>query len=179
MNCLNCGGPMTPYPKRQYFFCEYCGSFQFPLETDEGIRVFDTAPNDLRCPVCHSDLHRATIEGYAGFHCKSCRGILMPQYSFGEVIQKRRARATGISDRPEPLNKAELDRTIDCPTCGGTMSTHPYLGPGNIVIDTCVNCHVIWLDSGEISQVVDAPGPDRGIGWENMRRWRIDLEDED
>ena len=42
------------------------------------------------------------------------------------------------------------------------MDVHPYYGPGNIVIDTCSRCDVIWLDFGELKQVTDAPGRDRG-----------------
>jgi Zn-finger nucleic acid-binding protein len=42
------------------------------------------------------------------------------------------------------------------------MSTHPYFGPGSIVIDTCDACDLVWLDVGELKQVVDAPGADRG-----------------
>jgi Zn-finger nucleic acid-binding protein len=42
------------------------------------------------------------------------------------------------------------------------MDTHPYCGPGNIVIDSCNHCNVVWLDRGELGQVVNAPGRDRG-----------------
>lgn len=42
------------------------------------------------------------------------------------------------------------------------MATHPYYGPGNVVIDTCEDCNIVWLDFGELSQIVDAPGRDRG-----------------
>ena len=37
------------------------------------------------------------------------------------------------------------------------------MGPGNIVIDTCHHCDLIWLDYGEITKVVNAPGRDRGV----------------
>ena len=43
------------------------------------------------------------------------------------------------------------------------MSTHRFLGPENIVIDTCVGCKLIWLDYGELSKVINAPGRDRGV----------------
>jgi Zn-finger nucleic acid-binding protein len=43
------------------------------------------------------------------------------------------------------------------------MATHPYLGPGNAVIDTCSACELIWLDYGELTQLVEAPGRDRGV----------------
>jgi Zn-finger nucleic acid-binding protein len=42
------------------------------------------------------------------------------------------------------------------------LETHPYYGPGNVVIDSCAACDVIWLDFGELKQIVDAPGRDRG-----------------
>jgi Zn-finger nucleic acid-binding protein len=42
------------------------------------------------------------------------------------------------------------------------MTTDPYSGPGNVVIDSCAACDLIWLDFGEMRQIVDAPGGDRG-----------------
>jgi hypothetical protein len=42
------------------------------------------------------------------------------------------------------------------------METHPYFGPGNVVIDSCAGCELIWLDFGELKQIVAAPGRDRG-----------------
>jgi len=44
------------------------------------------------------------------------------------------------------------------------MDTHPYYGPGNCVVDTCIRCGVIWLDYGEITVITNAPGRDRGGG---------------
>jgi Zn-finger nucleic acid-binding protein len=42
------------------------------------------------------------------------------------------------------------------------MDVHPYYGPGNVVIDSCSACDLIWLDHGELTQITDAPGRDRG-----------------
>jgi hypothetical protein len=39
--------------------------------------------------------------------------------------------------------------------------THPYYGPGNVVLDSCESCELVWLDFGELKQIVDAPGNDR------------------
>jgi Zn-finger nucleic acid-binding protein len=44
------------------------------------------------------------------------------------------------------------------------MDTHPYGGPGNIVVDNCEKCQIIWLDYGELKKVINAPGRDRGVG---------------
>jgi Zn-finger nucleic acid-binding protein len=42
------------------------------------------------------------------------------------------------------------------------MNTSPYSGPGNIVVDTCVHCGLMWLDCGELTVMANAPGRDRG-----------------
>ena len=51
---------------------------------------------------------------------------------------------------------------IACPKCRARFETYAHYGPGNVVIDSCVPCDLIWLDFGEMRQIVDAPGSDRG-----------------
>jgi len=41
------------------------------------------------------------------------------------------------------------------------MVTDWYYGPGNIIIDTCPVCDLVWLDAGEFNRAADAPGQDR------------------
>jgi Zn-finger nucleic acid-binding protein len=153
---------MIVYPGRNYFFCEYCSAFHFPPKSEEGVQLLDKAPAALDCPTCVSRLHRATLDGYFVFHCTQCRGVLLDQVAFRKIIKERRARATAPAAEPISLNKRELARRLDCPRCRASMSTHPYYGPGNIVIDTCASCTLIWLDFGELKRVVAAPGRDRG-----------------
>jgi Zn-finger nucleic acid-binding protein len=62
---------------------------------------------------------------------------------------------------PSPANRRDLARRIACPACGATMLTDWYYGPGNIVIDSCPACDLVWLDAGEMRRAVDAPGADR------------------
>jgi hypothetical protein len=54
------------------------------------------------------------------------------------------------------------------------METHPYYGPGNVVIDSCLQCELIWLDFGELRQIVAAPGRDRGRR-EQVSRETVDI----
>lgn len=42
------------------------------------------------------------------------------------------------------------------------MSTYPYCGPGNVVIDVCARCTLVWFDHGELGAIIRAPGRDRG-----------------
>jgi Zn-finger nucleic acid-binding protein len=155
---------MTLYAERGYAFCTHCGAFHFPEPTSDGIRALGGARDDLRCPLCHQPLLVATLEErYPAHYCQACRGLLLERASFRGVIQLRRASAAGPGVAPRPLARAELARQVSCPACGQIMDTHPYLGPGNVVIDTCSTCDLIWLDHGELRAMVDAPGSDRGV----------------
>ena len=60
--------------------------------------------------------------------------------------------------RSPPADGSDLRRKIDCPQCRHRMDTHFYAGPGNVVIDSCENCSLIWLDRGELMHIVRAPG---------------------
>ena len=46
----------------------------------------------------------------------------------------------------------------NCPACLERFETHPYCGPGNVVIDSCRDCELTWLDHGELATIMRAPG---------------------
>jgi Zn-finger nucleic acid-binding protein len=94
--------------------------------------------------------------------CARCRGVLFPRPTFAAVTTKRRAWATTPTTEPVPPNPRELDRRLRCPKCSSHFGTYPHYGPGNVVIDNCTSCDLIWLDFGEMRKIVDAPGRDRG-----------------
>lgn len=154
---------MELFPTRGYFFCRYCSSFHFPeTTTSDGVRVLAEA-KELACPACRRTLSTALLdEAHPVHYCTNCRGVLLARRAFADVVRVRRAWATGTPARPIPPEPAEFERRIACPMCTRELETHPYYGPGNVVIDSCSECHVIWLDFGELKQIVDAPGRDRG-----------------
>jgi Zn-finger nucleic acid-binding protein len=153
---------MELFATRGYFFCHYCGSFHFPDSTvDDGVRV--VADDSATCAVCDKALSSALLdEAHPIKYCGNCRGLLIARTGFAGVVQKRRSWATDTPAPPVPLDRKELDRKLHCPVCKATMETHPYFGPGNVVIDSCGSCELIWLDFGELKQIVNAPGKDRG-----------------
>jgi Zn-finger nucleic acid-binding protein len=164
MNCNSCGAAMELYAERGYFFCRYCGSFHFPQTAgDDGIRVLADSPEALECPGCSKPLATATLDGaHAVHYCRNCRGVLLARRIFAEVVRMRRAWASGTPSTPAPPKRHELERRVACPNCRTRMLVHPYYGPGNIVMDSCERCDAVWLDFGELRQIVDAPGSDRG-----------------
>ena len=149
---------------RRYFHCRHCGTYHFP-ETVEagGIRVVGQSREASKCPVCTTAMAHALLDDEHPIDfCARCRGILLPRTSFAMVTQKRRAWATSPPAEALPINREDLKRRLACPKCGGAFDTYPHAGPGNVVIDSCPRCDVIWIDFGEMRQIVDAPGRDRG-----------------
>jgi Zn-finger nucleic acid-binding protein len=160
MNCVNCGAPMTLVDRRDYFCCDYCSTFHFPQPAEasaDGVTPLGQ-PSDADCPVCQVPLVEGAIDGNRVLYCETCRGVLLGGEDFMRIIAKRRAERVGPPAKPAPLNPEELERRVDCPICSGTMEVHPYYGPGNVVIDSCARCRLIWLDHGEIAAIERAPG---------------------
>lgn len=166
MNCRNCGAAMELFDRRRYYFCAYCGTFQF-IETPvvEGIQVLERPQEALPCPLCRAPLAKALLdEAEAVEHCEQCHGLLMTRAVFAEAVDRRRSSESDVT-MPAPIDKRELKRQVTCPSCLARMDVHPYYGPGNVVIDTCSRCDLVWLDFGELKQITEAPGRDRTQSW--------------
>lgn len=152
MNCRNCGAAMQPVGGAAYFRCLHCGTFEFPQATDEGIATVGEV-SEFGCPVCQQSLGHAAIEGHPIFYCSTCRGVLTTNPAFSAILLHRRARQGDQPSVPRSLDSSELRRRVGCPKCKKAMDAHPYGGGGNVVIDTCHRCHLVWLDAGEMETI--------------------------
>ena len=151
---------MALHPTRPCWSCSHCGSLVCPEPAADGVRPTGEAGH--ACPICRIALTRATLDDRDAIEfCERCKGILMPRRAFAVTVTARRKAARTPSITPTHADRAELARRITCPNCAGAMITDWYYGPGNIVIDTCATCDLVWLDAGELRRAVDAPGPDR------------------
>ena len=164
MNCPNCAAAMELVESRRYFVCRHCGTNHFPQTVEQdGIRIVGHPAGAPKCPVCNDAMAHALLDDdHPIDFCTRCRGVLLPRATFANVVNKRRAWAEHPPSEPVPFDRRELHRELACPRCGGRFDTYPHLGPGSVVIDNCTRCDVIWLDFGEMKQMVDAPGRDRG-----------------
>ncbi|HZW03671.1 MAG TPA: zf-TFIIB domain-containing protein [Anaerolineaceae bacterium] len=188
MNCPNCGAPMTLAAEHDSFRCEYCLTVHVPQPDLDGVRSL-ADPAGLHCPVCQHELVAAALDGHRVVHCPNCKGILFQQGLFGLLVRYLRTRTAEVPAPPRPFARAELDRRLLCPSCGRPMDTHPYAGPGNVAIDLCAPCALVWLDYSELNRILTAPGRDRDRPLKNLfdeeaeadkpphpkRRWRWEL----
>ena len=67
-----------------------------------------------------------------------------------ELIEKMKAKLTESETK---------DLELQCPKCDGTLLETVY---EHITIDVCSKCSGMWLDAGELAQVVDK---NEGSGW--------------
>lgn len=162
MNCPNCGAPMEFHRQRALYECKYCGRVHLPEPDEQGLRIYEESGRH-KCPQCRLPLLWAEIDGFPAEVCPNCRGVLMLQHLFGKAVRVLRATARRPAVEPPQLDRQDLEQRVSCPSCGQTMSTHIYAGPGNIVIDTCLDCNLIWLDHRELRRVLDTPGRDRAM----------------
>ena len=156
---------MELFERRRYYFCRYCGSFHFLDNTDaDGVQILETPAKAMPCPRCAGALATAVLDQTHPVRiCTVCRGVLVARPTFAHVVQTRRTWATGQPVPPLPLDRREMERVVSCPACTTRMEVHPYYGPGNVIIDSCGPCDLVWLDRGELKQIADAPGADRGV----------------
>jgi Zn-finger nucleic acid-binding protein len=158
MNCPNCGAAMRLKEDADYLLCDYCETPHFPDPNSDGVRVLGVAA-EISCPICAILLTHASVAKERIFYCERCRGMLISMGVFTEIVEDLRSRREISVDAARPPDWKDLDRRIHCPKCSATMDTHPYCGPGNIIIDCCEHCGQNWLDYGELDRIVRAPDP--------------------
>jgi len=155
MNCPSCGAPMHLEEDKEFLRCGYCKNVFFPEKNDDGVRVL-VELSTLKCPVCEFPLVHAALEGWRMLYCGKCRGMLISMDIFVELILALHSHSDGSGAIPRPPDPKDLLRRTNCPKCHRQMDTHYYAGPGNVIIDDCVACHLNWLDYGELRRIARA-----------------------
>ena len=155
MNCPNCGAPMRVKSDMVSFRCEYCLSVYLPEKNDDGVRVLDELA-DEQCPLCNLPLVQAVLAKTPILYGKKCGGMLVAMGALEDLIAELRVAGQGSLAKPSAYDPDELRRIIQCPRCHRRMEAHLYAGPGNVVIDSCEECCMIWLDRGEAKRIASA-----------------------
>ncbi|MDB4770659.1 zf-TFIIB domain-containing protein [bacterium] len=113
---------------------------------------------EIECPACRTDMVVCEIgmNEFAG--CPACKGMLFQQPVFAKVSKHLRNQADLPEEIPPLMDHARLKAKRMCHSCGARLQTHSFCGPGKAVIDTCFRCGVIFLNAGELTKLVRAPG---------------------
>ena len=160
MHCPNCGAALEFAPFSDVAECAHCGTTQSVRTLENGTDrvLWGQEQTGTACPRCAEGLVQATIEGNRAEACPHCRGVMLPNAVFGDIVRRRRAEYRGAEFIPRPVDLEQLSDPIYCPGCRRTMEVHPYYGPGNQIIDSCCRCGLVWIDSGELTAIERATG---------------------
>lgn len=159
MNCVNCGAPLPPNSG----LCRHCTSLN-----DIDLRsIFDVArrtPDETRvCPRCQEHLESLDLGLSAAFlieRCRSCLGLFFEPHELEHVVREKvgapdridRTRLNRILAEELPQRRREI-RYIKCPSCRALMNRRSYGARSGVVVDECRE-HGIWLDGGELRQIL-------------------------
>lgn len=157
---------------KDFLTCEYCGTMHFPDPNPDGVRVLGV-PSKEQCPRCNVALVEASVASERVLYCEKCHGLLINMDAFMAVIEELRSHMSSSEYAAKQPDWDDLNRHTNCPSCGGRMETHPYMGPGNVIIDTCENCSLNWLDYGELRRIVRAPDANYFMPIDEDERMRV------
>lgn len=78
-------------------------------------------------------------------------------YFAREEIEKKRKLALQQQQELEAKRRDELKQLhfMKCPKCGLDLQT---LQQGRVEVDTCFNCNGVWLDAGELDELMKSSG---------------------
>ena len=161
MQCESCQGTMLQVYGQEHSHCAACNTFEFPTSIDTAEDALEPSgkTNEFQCPKCDQALELGKLRGMVDVcFCSNCRGFVIDSGSLGDIVNELRGSYEGPDDKPRPIDSNALDRNCRCPACLDKMDAHPYYGPGNVVIDTCMHCKLAWFDHGELAKIVRAPG---------------------
>lgn len=161
LSCQKCGGVLSSFDSHNSYRCDYCCSVSIiseaPLLVD-GIQPTNGSANSV-CPACSECLKIAHLDGRRILYCPGCFGMLIRRDHFGAIVNERRSKRFGREQEvARAIDPSAFSRRLRCPECVVYMETHPYYGPGNVVIDSCAACGHVWLDHGELSSIERSVG---------------------
>jgi len=157
MTCPNCGAPTRLSRDQGLMICDYCGSQTAPQTDEEGVLVLE--PTSHQCQLCQAPLANASLESCEMLYCTRCHGMLFEMEKFLPLLDVLREFRYWSRSSQAP-RVSDAGRVLHCPLCSQEMDQHLYGGGGNLDVDSCEPCSVLWLDRGELSRIVAAPDRD-------------------
>jgi Zn-finger nucleic acid-binding protein len=155
--CISCAAPLPANTNK----CSYCGSYNdVDLNNRHSYTAIQRRPDRL-CPHCEKPLQTININGTVLIErCEYCFGLF---FDPGEIDILLESTIPNVSDaNRQYLDNINKDRHqankkvkyIKCPVCRTFMNRRVFGHRSGVVVDRCKN-HGIWLDSGEITHLME------------------------
>ena len=152
MICHNCEVPLDWDGISPIVACEFCRAYRFVDVPDgSGEQILSlNQQGESCCPCCRRRLTLAAIDGLKVEHCAGCEGVLLDNNVFAMFVRNRRDEFREAALQSALQVEERRLKRVNCPECRKKMQAHPSYGPNLIVIDSCVECGLVWLDCHEL-----------------------------
>ena len=164
MNCPCCAAPI---PSRGVV-CRYCGHrIDVDLQGSGG-STEDYDLKTLQCPDCEISLEPLIIESTNGSNrenlivsrCSSCLGLFIERNVLDHILETKVRQPseidyrllTNLENSNRSLTKSWKYRP--CPACRTLMNRKLYGKRSGVIVDSCRD-HGLWLDAGELRQLME------------------------
>ncbi|HEX7502137.1 MAG TPA: zf-TFIIB domain-containing protein [Acidobacteriota bacterium] len=183
-NCRNCGAVLTG----TLLVCDYCKTRQdVDLSVVHRFTVEKPASERI-CPRCHLPLQTVDMQMGGKFLIERCQRCLGLFFDPGELEAFLEIAVTHVhAIDPQRLNEVQnVKRSseypvtyIDCPVCRRLMNRVNLGTRSGVIADQCRQ-HGMWLDGGELRQVMEWLKAGGGIlqKEKELEMARLELEQE-
>lgn len=157
--CSSCSAPLAANTNK----CSYCGTRNDVDLKNRHHYSIVRKETPLLCPNCEKTLQTIDLKLDGLFtieRCANCFGLFFESGKIETLLEKS-------VDRVFEINLLQLDainqdrfatdkevKYVKCPVCLAFMSRNVFGYRSGVIVDRC-NKHGIWLDSGEITHLLE------------------------
>jgi Zn-finger nucleic acid-binding protein len=183
-NCKNCGAVLTG----SLLVCGYCRTRQ---DVDLAIvsrYTVEKPASERICPRCHIPLQLIDLDLGGTFYierCARCLGLFFDPNELETLLERTVANVHEV-DRPRLDEIRNVKRSaeyplgyIDCPVCKKLMQRINFGSGSGVIVDKCRD-HGLWLDGGELRQILEWTKAGGGLyhKQKQLENARLELEQE-
>ena len=156
MNCLSCAAPIPSGGVR----CAYCGS-RADLDLQGWSHAVGSGPwEEHCCPNGHGPLELVEIQGLRLGRCPTCLGLFLEPGSLETLLRPAAAEVLTTDRRlldalsSAPRQEMGAVRYRPCAVCSDLMNRSLFGHRSGVIVDRCRD-HGVWLDAGELRQLLE------------------------
>lgn len=159
MDCMNCGAPLSA----KSFKCRHCGTLNDVDLRTVHRSVASTAASDRNCPRCETLMESVDLGIDGGFFIERydrCLGLFFDPDELERILNVSAQNVHEVDRQrldvmiaEEYADTPKQVKYIKCPVCDTLMNRRIFGAKSGIIVDGCRQ-HGVWLDGGELAQIV-------------------------
>jgi len=154
MKCIYCAAPLP----KQGLNCHYCNRLN-PLN-GQLVEREKALTSKNSCPCCQTHLIQLKIATVTLEYCEQCDGMLITEENFTKLLAYKVNPLSQFNPyylrfiQDHPRDNRKKSQFHPCPICQESMKVINYKKNSGVLLDICEE-HGIWLDGGELQQIIE------------------------